>query len=322
MLTMEKPLINQIYEAQERLESVVIQTPLVPSNILSGLKEGKIFFKLENLQRTGSFKIRGAYNKLAQLSPSEIERGVIAASAGNHAQGVALSAKILGIQARIFMPVTAPLTKIEATEKYGATVKLIGETFDETKQAALDESVITNEIFIPPYDDYAVIAGQGTIGLEILETIADVNQIILPIGGGGLIAGVATIAKTINPAIKIIGVQSYNVHGMLSSIWNQQITANRSNRTLADGCDVAIPGDITYRVLSPLIDETVLVEEEVIKQAIEYLAYKEKIVAEGAGALTAAAIMSGALDHLLINRKTVAVVSGGNIDSGSLKEII
>ncbi|GGI65327.1 MULTISPECIES: pyridoxal-phosphate dependent enzyme [Enterococcus] len=322
MLTMEKPLINQIYEAQERLESVVIQTPLVPSNILSGLKEGKIFFKLENLQRTGSFKIRGAYNKLAQLSPSEIERGVIAASAGNHAQGVALSAKILGIQARIFMPVTAPLTKIEATEKYGATVKLIGETFDETKQAALDESVITNEIFIPPYDDYAVIAGQGTIGLEILETIADVDQIILPIGGGGLIAGVATIAKTINPAIKIIGVQSYNVHGMLSSIWNQQITANRSNRTLADGCDVAIPGDITYRVLSPLIDETVLVEEEVIKQAIEYLAYKEKIVAEGAGALTAAAIMSGALDHLLINRKTVAVVSGGNIDSGSLKEII
>lgn len=322
MLTMEKPLINQIYEAQERLESVVIQTPLVPSNILSGLKEGKIFFKLENLQRTGSFKIRGAYNKLAQLSPSEIERGVIAASAGNHAQGVALSAKILGIQARIFMPVTAPLTKIEATEKYGATVKLIGETFDETKQAALDESVITNEIFIPPYDDYAVIAGQGTIGLEILETIADIDQIILPIGGGGLIAGVATIAKTINPAIKIIGVQSYNVHGMLSSIWNQQITANRSNRTLADGCDVAIPGDITYRVLSPLIDETVLVEEEVIKQAIEYLAYKEKIVAEGAGALTAAAIMSGALDHLLINRKTVAVVSGGNIDSGSLKEII
>lgn len=322
MLTMEKPLINQIYEAQERLESVVIQTPLVPSNILSGLKEGKIFFKLENLQRTGSFKIRGAYNKLAQLSPSEIERGVIAASAGNHAQGVALSAKILGIQARIFMPVTAPLTKIEATEKYGATVKLIGETFDETKQAALDESVITNEIFIPPYDDYAVIAGQGTIGLEILETIADVDQIILPIGGGGLIAGVATIAKTINPAIKIIGVQSYNVHGMLSSIWNQQITANRSNRTLADGCDVAIPGDITYGVLSPLIDETVLVEEEVIKQAIEYLAYKEKIVAEGAGALTAAAIMSGALDHLLINRKTVAVVSGGNIDSGSLKEII
>lgn len=322
MITKEKSLKDQIYEAQERLEEIVIQTPLVPSNILSGLKEGKIFFKLENLQRTGSFKIRGAYNKLAQLSPSEIERGVIAASAGNHAQGVALSAKILGIQARIFMPVTAPLTKIEATEKYGATVKLIGETFDETKQAALDESVITNEIFIPPYDDYAVIAGQGTIGLEILETIADVDQIILPIGGGGLIAGVATIAKTINPAIKIIGVQSYNVHGMLSSIWNQQITANRSNRTLADGCDVAIPGDITYRVLSPLIDETVLVEEEVIKQAIEYLAYKEKIVAEGAGALTAAAIMSGALDHLLINRKTVAVVSGGNIDSGSLKEII
>lgn len=322
MLIMEKPLTNQIYEAQERLAEVVIQTPLVPSNILSGLKSGKIFFKLENLQRTGSFKIRGAYNKLSQLSPSEVERGVIAASAGNHAQGVALSAKILGVQARIFMPITAPLTKIEATEKYGATVKLIGETFDETKQAALEEAVITNEIFIPPYDDYDVIAGQGTVGLEILAMLPDVDQIILPIGGGGLISGVATIAKAINPAIKIIGVQSYNVHGMLSSIWNQQITANRSNRTLADGCDVAIPGEITYQVLSSLIDETVLVEEDVIKQAIEYLAYKEKIVSEGAGALTAAAIMSGALDHLLVNRKTVAIVSGGNIDSGSLKEII
>lgn len=322
MLIMEKPLTNQIYEAQERLEEVIIQTPLVPSNILSGLKSGKIFFKLENLQRTGSFKIRGAYNKLSQLSPSEVERGVIAASAGNHAQGVALSAKILGIQTRIFMPIMAPLTKIEATEKYGATVKLIGETFDETKQAALEEAIITNEIFIPPYDDYDVIAGQGTVGLEILATLPDVDQIILPIGGGGLISGVATIAKAINPAIKIIGVQSYNVHGMLSSIWNKQITANRSNRTLADGCDVAIPGDITYQVLSSLIDETVLVEEDVIKQAIEYLAYKEKIISEGAGALTAAAIMSGALDHLLVNRKTVAVVSGGNIDSGSLKEII
>ena len=322
MMTVSKSLTDQIYEAKQRLEEVVIHTPLVPSNILSGLKEGKIFFKLENLQRTGSFKIRGAYNKLAQLSPSEIERGVIAASAGNHAQGVAISAKMLGIKARIFMPVTAPLTKSEATEKYGAIVKLIGETFDETKQAALEEAAITNEIFIPPYDDYDVIAGQGTIGLEIMEVLPDVDQIILPIGGGGLISGVAVIAKSINPDIKIIGVQSYNVHGMLRSIWNHQITANRSNRTLADGCDVAIPGDITYEVLSPLIDETVLVEEAVIKQAIEYLAYKEKIIAEGAGALTIAAIMSGALDHLLINRKTVAVVSGGNIDSGSLKEII
>lgn len=322
MIIEKSPLFSQIEEAKERLENIVIRTPLVPSNILSGMKGGQIFFKLENLQRTGSFKIRGAYNKLAQLTPGEIQRGVIAASAGNHAQGVAISAKMLGIQARIFMPVTAPLTKIEATEKYGATVVLVGETFDATKQAAIDESFRTGEVFIPPYDDYEVIAGQGTIGLEILEEISDLDQLILPIGGGGLISGVAVAAKEINPKIKIIGVQSYNVHGMLRSIWNHQITANRSDRTLADGCDVAIPGDITYEILESLIDETVLVEESDIKKAIEYLAYKEKIVAEGAGALTAAAIMSGSLDHLLIDRKTAAIVSGGNIDSGSLKEII
>lgn len=322
MITEKTVLIDQIYEAQQRLKDVVIHTPLVPSNILSGLKEGEIFFKLENLQRTGSFKIRGAYNKLVQLSEDEIQRGVIAASAGNHAQGVAITAKMLCIKARIFMPKSAALTKIEATEKHGAVVELMGETFDETKKAALEAAALTNEIFIPPYDDYDVIAGQGTIGLEILEVLPEVDQIILPIGGGGLIAGVATIAKELRPDIKIIGVQSYNVHGMLRSIWNHQITANRSKQTLADGCDVAIPGEITYEVLSPLIDETILVEEDIIKQAIEYLAYKEKIIAEGAGALTTAAIMSGVLDHLLIDRKTVAVVSGGNIDSGSLKEII
>ncbi|MHC5269857.1 pyridoxal-phosphate dependent enzyme [Enterococcus sp. LJL98] len=322
MITKQVPLFHQIEAAKSRLENVVIRTPLVPSNILSGMKNGTIFFKLENLQRTGSFKIRGAYNKLAQLTAGEIQRGVIAASAGNHAQGVAISAKMLGIQARIFMPTTAPLTKIEATEKYGATVVLIGDTFDATKQAAIEESFRTGEVFIPPYDDYEVIAGQGTIGLEILEEIPDVDQLILPIGGGGLIAGVAVAVKTMNPKIRIIGVQSYNVHGMLRSIWNHQITANRSDRTLADGCDVAIPGEITYEVLESLIDETVLVEEADIKKAIEYLAYKEKIIAEGAGALTTAAILSGTLDHLLMNRKTVAIVSGGNIDSGSLKEII
>lgn len=322
MILEKVAMFDFVQAANERLEGVVIRTPLVPSNILSENKEGKIFFKLENLQRTGSFKIRGAYNKLAQLTPTEISRGVIAASAGNHAQGVALSAKMLGIQARIFMPTTAPKTKIEATQKYGAIVELVGETFDETKQAAIDESFVTGEVFIPPYDDYAVIAGQGTIGFEILDQLAQVDQIIVPIGGGGLIAGIAVVAKRLKPTIKIIGVQSYNVHGMLRSIWNHQITANRSSRTLADGCDVAIPGEITYEVLAPLIDETVLVEEADIRQAIEYLAYKEKIIAEGAGALTTAAIFSGALDHFLQGKHTVAVVSGGNIDSGSLKEII
>lgn len=322
ILEQQNLAVQGVLNAYKVLEPLMIHTPLAPSNILSGDKNGKIFLKLENLQRTGSFKARGAYNKLFSLTEAERSQGVIACSAGNHAQGVALAASLLGINARIFMPIRAPRTKVEATEGYGAEVVLVGETFDETKEKTMEEVARTGEIFVSPFDDQAVMEGQGTIGLEILDDLADVDNIIVPIGGGGLIAGIALVVKHFRPEVKIIGVQSYQVHGMISSIWQNQLVPNRSSNTLADGCDVALAGQMTYDVLKNRIDETVLVEEQDIERAIHYLALKEKVVAEGAGALSTAAILSGQIDHLLKDRKTVAVVSGGNIDFSVFKEII
>lgn len=306
----------------DAVAKIAIHTPMPPSSILSGEKGGEIRLKLENLQRTGSFKLRGAYNKLLTLTPEEKAHGVIAASAGNHAQGVALAGKMMGISARIFMPETAPKTKIEATEGYGATVVLRGKNFDETKDAAFAEAKKTGEVFVSPFDDLAVIEGQGTIGSEILKDWPEVDNLIVPIGGGGLISGIALAAKTLKPEIHLIGVQAFGVHGMISSIWNNQLVKNRTNRTLADGCDVALAGELTYSILKDYIDETVLAEEEQIRDAIEYLLKKEKVLAEGAGALSTAAILSGSIDHLLKDKKTVAVVSGGNIDIDLLKSLV
>lgn len=311
-----------INAAAQTLQNLAIRTPLAPSNILSQEYDGEIFLKLENLQRTGAFKFRGAYNKLHKLSEIEKQAGVIACSAGNHAQGVALAASLLGIRARIFMPVTAPLTKIEATKGYGAEVVLVGESFDETKELTIQEAQQTGEVFISPFDDRDVIEGQGTIGLEILADLPDVDNVIVPIGGGGLIAGIALAIKELRPETRIIGVQSYQVHGMISSLWAQQLVVNRTSKTLADGCDVALAGALTYELLHKRIDETVLVEEADIQRAIFYLALKEKVVAEGAGALSTAAILSGQINHLLKGKKTVAVVSGGNIDFSVLKGIL
>ena len=311
-----------INAAAQTLQNLAIRTPLAPSNILSQEYDGEIFLKLENLQRTGAFKFRGAYNKLHKLSDVEKQAGVIACSAGNHAQGVALAASLLGIRARIFMPVTAPLTKIEATKGYGAEVVLVGESFDETKELTIQEAQQTGEVFISPFDDRDVIEGQGTIGLEILADLPDVDNVIVPIGGGGLIAGIALAIKELRPETRIIGVQSYQVHGMISSLWAQQLVVNRTSKTLADGCDVALAGALTYELLHKRIDETVLVEEADIQRAIFYLALKEKVVAEGAGALSTAAILSGQINHLLKGKKTVAVVSGGNIDFSVLKGIL
>lgn len=311
-----------INAAAQTLQNLAIRTPLAPSNILSQEYDGEIFLKLENLQRTGAFKFRGAYNKLHKLSEVEKQAGVIACSAGNHAQGVALAASLLGIRARIFMPVTAPLTKIEATKGYGAEVVLVGESFDETKELTIQEAQQTGEVFISPFDDRDVIEGQGTIGLEILADLPDVDNVIVPIGGGGLIAGIALAIKELRSETHIIGVQSYQVHGMISSLWAQQLVVNRTSKTLADGCDVALAGALTYELLHKRIDETVLVEEADIQRAIFYLALKEKVVAEGAGALSTAAILSGQINHLLKGKKTVAVVSGGNIDFSVLKGIL
>lgn len=314
--------IQGVLDAYQRLAPIMIHTPAAPSNILSAEKAGEIYLKLENLQRTGSFKARGAYNKLATLTEEEKKRGVIACSAGNHAQGVALAGALLGIHVRIFMPLQAAKTKIEATRNYGAEVILAGETFDDTKQITLEAISRSGEVFVSPFDDRAVMEGQGTIGLEILQDLPNVDNVIVPIGGGGLIAGIALAIKQLRSETNIIGVQSYQVHGMISSIWRQELIANRSSKTLADGCDVALAGELTYETLRSRIDETVLVEEKDIETAIHYLALKEKVIAEGAGALSTAAILSGQIDHLLKGKRTVAIVSGGNIDFSVFKEII
>ena len=221
------------------------------------------------------------------------------------------------------MPLQAAKTKIEATRNYGAEVILAGETFDDTKQITLEAMSRSGEVFVSPFDDRAVMEGQGTIGLEILQDLPNVDNVIVPIGGGGLIAGIALAIKQLRSETNIIGVQSYQVHGMISSIWRQELIANRSSKTLADGCDVALAGELTYETLRSRIDETVLVEEKDIETAIHYLALKEKVIAEGAGALSTAAILSGQNRSFAEKaNETVAIVSGGNIDSLFLKEII
>lgn len=315
--------MTDIHEARHELEKYARITPLIQSNYLSRKAKGDVYLKLENMQLTGSFKFRGAYNRIVHLNNEEKENGVIACSAGNHAQGVALSCKLLGIEATVVMPQTAPQSKIEATEGYGATVILHGDSFDEAHEYCHRLADETGLIYIPPYNDRYVMAGQGTIGLEILNQLWDVDNVIVPVGGGGIISGIAVALKTFNPNIKIIGVQAENIHGMTTSFRDHQLSSHKEGVTLADGCAVATPGHMTYEVVSQLVDDMVLVDEEDIQAAIKVLIQRTKIVCEGAGALSTAALLSGKIDpKLLENKKTVNIVSGGNIDLSKLEEII
>ena len=315
--------MTDIHAARHELEKYARITPLIQSNYLSRKAKGEVYLKLENMQLTGSFKFRGAYNRIVHLSDAEKKRGVIACSAGNHAQGVALSCKLLGIEATIVMPTTAPQAKIEATEGYGATVILHGSSFDEAHEYCHQLVDETGLVYIPPYNDRYVMAGQGTIGLEILNQLWDVDNVIVPVGGGGMISGIAVALKTFNPNIKVIGVQAENIHGMTSSFHGHALTTHKEGVTLADGCAVATPGTMTYEVVSELVDDMVLVNEEEIQQAIKVLIQRTKIVCEGAGALSTAALLSGKIKpELLEGKKTVNIVSGGNIDLTKLEEII
>ena len=313
--------INDIQVAKKRLEGKIYKTGMPRSNYLSERCKGEIYLKFENMQRTGSFKIRGAFNKLSSLTEEERRKGVVACSAGNHAQGVSLSCAMLGIDGKVVMPESAPKSKVAATRDYSAEVVLHGTNFNETI-AKVNEIVETEgRLFIPPYDDVQVIAGQGTIGLEILADLYDVDNIIVPIGGGGLIAGIATAIKSINPTIKIIGVQSENVHGMAASFYEGHITEHRVSATLADGCDVSRPGSITFQIVRELVDDIVLVSEDEIRNSMVALIQRNKVVTEGAGALASAALLSGKLDKYIQGRKTVSLISGGNIDLSRVSEI-
>ena len=312
--------LNDIKDAKRQLEKAISLTPLMKAPILSKEKNAEIYLKEDNLQITGSFKIRGAFNRVALLDEKRRKNGVVAASAGNHAQGLAFAAKYFDCEATIFMPEATPLTKVLGVKSYGANVVLIGENFDEAYANATKFAKENNKEFIHPFADNAVIAGQGTIALEILEKLEDVEQIIVPIGGGGLIAGVAIAAKSINPNIKITGVVASGAKGMKDSFLAGLPIDSASVKTIADGIAVR---DVTPKLLDLIleyVDEVVEVSDNEIANAILFLLEKHKLMVEGAGAVSVAAIMHDKVD--ISNKKVCAVVSGGNIDVTMLSLII
>ncbi|MDE6206945.1 MAG: threonine ammonia-lyase [Muribaculaceae bacterium] len=310
--------ISEIFNAAAVLTDVARKTAIIPA---PKLRPGcEIFLKTENLQLTGSFKLRGAYYKISQLSDEEKDRGVIACSAGNHAQGVALGAKRNGIKAVICLPAGAPISKVEATKSYGAEVCLVPGVYDDAYARALELQKEYGYCFVHPFDDPKVIAGQGTIGLEILEQMPDVGAVIVPIGGGGLISGVAFAIKTLRPDVKVYGVQSSGAPSMAASLKEGKLCHLNDVSTIADGIAVKEPGVNTFEMCNRYVDEVVTVSDDEIAAAILALIEQQKIVAEGAGAVAVAAAMFGKLP--IEGLKTVCLVSGGNIDVNTLNRVI
>ena len=300
------------------LKEAARKTDLIYSPHFSGKNE--VYLKTENLQVTGSFKLRGAYFKISRLSDEEKSAGIVACSAGNHAQGVALAAQRMGINATICMPDGAPISKVEATKSYGAKVSLVKGTYDDAYQYACKLQEEEHATFIHPFDDPDVIAGQGTIGLEILDQLKDVDVIVVPVGGGGLISGVAYAAKSLKPEIKVYGVQAKEAASMADSLkYDEQVTLSTVN-TFADGIAVKHPGDLTFELIKDYVDDVVTVTEDEIALAILALIEKQKLIAEGAGAVSIAAILA---DKIPVEGKNVVcLVSGGNIDVNILSRVI
>lgn len=306
------PTIQDVWRAQDVIRSHVYHTPLLPSRTLSAMTGATVYLKAENLQRAGSYKVRGATYKLSQLSERERARGVIAASAGNHAQGVAIAARTLGVACTIVMPATAPLAKITATESYGATVILAGATYNDAYERAKEIQAETGAIYIHAFDDPDIIAGQGTVGLEILADMPDVDAIVAPIGGGGLICGIATAVKALKPGVRVIGVEAAGAPGMRESLDAGHIVKVETVSTVADGIAVKAPGEYTFAITRSLVDDVVTVEDDDIIRTVLLLMERCKLVVEGAGAAGAAAMLSGAIS--LPGARTAVVLSGGNID--------
>ena len=319
---MEKVTIDDIRKAQDTIKDIVKRTDILESTKLSLLTNANIYYKCENLQKTGSFKVRGACNKIANLTEEEKSKGVIASSAGNHAQGVALGAKMNNIEATIVMPSTAPLAKVTATKSYGANVVLEGLVYDDAYAKAVEIQKETGATFLHPFNDKYVIAGQGTIGLEIFEQMNNkVDTILCPIGGGGIIAGIATAAKALNPNVKIVGVQTANIPSMYESMKSGKVTTAFKSTSIADGISVKTVGELTFNIAKDLIDEVVLVQEDEIAEAVLFLMENQKVVAEGSGAVTTAAILSGKYKPKE-NENVVLIISGGNIDVNTLNRIV
>ena len=310
--------LDKVFNAQTVLKSIVRETKLVRAYGIA--PECELYLKPENLQITGSFKVRGSAYKIAMLSEEEKAKGVIACSAGNHAQGVALAATKNGIKSLICLPDAAPISKVEATKGYGADVCLVEGCYDDAYQKALELRDKEGYTFIHPFDDENVIAGQGTIALEILNDLDNIDAIVVPIGGGGLISGVAYTAKQIRPSIKIYGVQAAGAPSMYNSVKDGDVERLTSVSTIADGIAVKQPGENTYSIVKEYVDEIALVSDDEVSSAILALIEKQKMIAEGAGAVAVAAVMFNKFN--LKNKRVVAVVSGGNIDVTSLSRVI
>lgn len=317
---MKKITLSDIQEARTKIQKSIIETPLKFSHYFSALFKKKIFFKMENLQNTGAFKVRGATNKLLSLSAKQRKRGVITASAGNHAQGVAYQARQLGLKATIVMPEPSPMVKMEATRAYGAKVVLSGETYDEAYATARKIQSRQKLVFIHAYEDPYVIAGQGTIGLEIVEQDPDVEAVIVPIGGGGLISGVATAIKEQNPKIKVYGVQAAGAAQMADSFKQGRVVHWQTVHTMADGIAAKKTSPYTLGYIRKYVDDIVTVTDEEISSAIVQLLEKTKTLVEGAGATTLAALLSKKLR--LKQKNIVCLLSGGNIDVTTLSHVI
>lgn len=316
----QAPNFSEIIEAQKILKPIVKQTTIEHSRIFSNLSGAEVFLKLENLQSTGSFKVRGAVNKLYHLTPEELSHGVTCASAGNHAQGVAFAASKMDVHSKIFMPIFTPPLKVIATKAYGADVELIGDNFDEAYVAAKKYAAESNATFIEPFDDRQIIAGQGTIALEIFDQLKDIDEIYVPIGGGGLISGIAIVAKQINPSIKIIGVESEGTASMINSIKKKQIITLPQVSSIADGIAVKRPGELTYKIISELVDDFVVVSDEEIAHITYLLLQRGKLLAEPSGVASLAAIAGRKRD--CINKRVLAVISGGNVKMSLLEQIL
>lgn len=315
---MQTVTLQDIRAAEEKLKGIAYRTDLLPSTMLSD-ETREVYLKTESLQQTGSFKVRGAYIKIDSLNAEERARGVIASSAGNHAQGVALAAKAFGIPATIVMPEGASLAKLSATRALGATVVQHGPNFDAAFEYAQKLQQETNAVFVHAFNDPKIVAGQGTVGLEILEDLPDVDTIVVPVGGGGLIAGIAVAVKAIRPEVRIVGVEAAGAASMLESIRAGHVTSLSRTSTFADGIAVGRPGDLTFAICRDFVDEIVTVDEDEIAQTILYLLERCKMITEGAGAVSVAAIM-GHKFHCY--GKVAAVLSGGNIDVTMLSKII
>ncbi len=310
--------LDSIYKASHVLKEVIRHTDLIKAPKINA--DAEVYLKPENLQVTGSFKVRGAYYRISQLTAAEREKGVIACSAGNHAQGVALAATKAGIKSLICLPDGAPISKVEATKGYGADVCLVPGVYDDAYNKALQLRDEKGYTFIHPFDDENVIAGQGTIGLEILDDLPEVDAVVVPIGGGGLISGVAFAIKQLNPKIKVYGVQAAGAPSMFNSIHDNKIERLESVSTLADGIAVKEPGKNTFELCRKYVDEIVTVSEDEISGAILALIEQQKLIAEGAGAVSVAAVMFNKIP--VKGKKVVCVVSGGNIDVTILNRVI